>query len=386
MTRVATATLDAVFRLRKGQELQNLRSLQSVLTTGIAPEEATRAIKDRFELRIGNCLRELDAEAVDTTTLLEVVESKVRPIVTEVQAYVHGVLFRRAGLDNGIGAIASRMLNGLASRAGVEREVLLGIGDAEFIVHTFNMIRMRHQDADVWRLPILVHELGHHVADHLRNVDSGAVLDKFPVIKSLANGAGTDKDHSHLHELFADVFATYATGGAFPICAIVEQARPDQRFGDHTDTHPSWPARVRTMLSALRAMSTIDRDDPVASAFADTADNVVEPLWSALTADHPDSGEPASPAELDVLRQRAEAIVDLLVKHTPAGLRFRFTSVYQLTEGLASRQPTPLPEETTTVQVLDAAWRWRVGHLDASTNTLATVSRNALRWCETSTD
>jgi hypothetical protein len=370
------ATSDAVFRARKNQEVANLRSLQAALDA--AAEPMTGTIKDRITLQITNCLKQIDGEGVDCTTLRDILDTDVRPVVTEVHAYLHAVLYRQAGLDNGVGAVAHWMLNDIAARAGVDRQVLLSIGEAELIDHTFGMIRMRHQDASVWRLPILVHELGHHVARNLRNVDSNA-FNAFPVKKYLENAAGSDREHKHLHELFADVFATYVLGGAYPTCVIVAQARPDQGFRDHDGTHPSWPARVHTMLGALRAMSAIDPRDVTAGAFTQMADSDVGPLWSALTAG---SADPPTQPELQALHERSAEFVDLLVRHAPARLRFQFGRTYQLSQSLTSRQPVMPPEETTIAQVLDAAWRWRAKNLAAHDNDLTSASRNALRWCE----
>ncbi|MCW2687389.1 MAG: hypothetical protein QOH69_273 [Actinomycetota bacterium] len=380
MTRVA-ATPDAVFRARKDQELANLRSLLSGLN--IAPEEATQEIKDRFEQQIANCVRQIDREAMDTTTLREILDSKIRPVVTEVQDYLYAVLYRQAGLDNGVGAVAHWMLNDIARRAGVERRVLLSIGEAELIEHTFSMIRMRHQDASVWRLPILVHELGHHVARNLRDVNPNAFA-MLPV-KTYLEDARDAREHRHLHELFADVFATYVLGAAYPTCVIIQQARPDQGFHDHDQTHPSWPARVHIMLGALRAMSAIDPKDVTAGAFAQMADLNVEPLWSALTAESAGSADPPTQPELRALPERAAELVDLLVRHAPARLRFRFGRAYDLSRDLTSRDDPALPEGATITQVLDAAWRWRANNLSANDNDLTIVSRNALRWCEAST-
>jgi hypothetical protein len=354
MTRVA-ATPDAVFRARKDQELANLRSLLSGLN--IAPEEATQEIKDRFEQQIANCVRQIDREAMDTTTLREILDSKIRPVVTEVQDYLYAVLYRQAGLDNGVGAVAHWMLNDIARRAGVERRVLLSIGEAELIEHTFSMIRMRHQDASVWRLPILVHELGHHVARNLRDVNPNAFA-MLPV-KTYLEDARDAREH--------------------------RQARPDQGFHDHDQTHPSWPARVHIMLGALRAMSAIDPKDVTAGAFAQMADLNVEPLWSALTAESAGSADPPTQPELRALPERAAELVDLLVRHAPARLRFRFGRAYDLSRDLTSRDDPALPEGATITQVLDAAWRWRANNLSANDNDLTIVSRNALRWCEAST-
>lgn len=376
------ATSGAVFHARKNQEVANLRSLRTALDT--ADEPLTRTIKDRIALQIANCLRRIDDEAVDDATLHAILDSTVRPVVSEVQAYLNAVLYRRAGLDNGVGAIAHWMLNDIAVRAGVERQVLLSIGDAERIDHTFGMIRMRHQDGSVWRLPILVHELGHHVARNLRNVDSNA-FNAFPVKKYLENAAGSDLEHMHLHELFADAFATYVLGSAYPTCVIIQQARPDQGFHDHDETHPSWPARVQAMLGALRAMSAVDPKDVTAGAFAQMADSDVGPLWSALTADSAGTADPPTPPELQALHQRSAEFIDLLVRHAPAGLRFRFGPAFRFSRELTAREPELPPDGTTIAQVLDAAWRWRSANLGASDKDLTTASRNALCWCEAGT-
>jgi hypothetical protein len=191
---------DAVFRSRKGQELAYLRRLQATVDAGIGAEAATQPIRDRIEVQLRACVGSITNDATDCATLRDIVGTKVKPVVTEVQAYVSGVLFRQARLDNGTGIIAHRMLNDIAQRAGVGIQVLLTVGQAEYIVHTFSIIRMRQQDATVWRLPILVHELGHHVAHRLTNSDF-ASSDKFPINRYLENAATDARHLKHLNEL-----------------------------------------------------------------------------------------------------------------------------------------------------------------------------------------
>lgn len=374
------ATADAVFRARKDEELANLCRLDKALAlaTGIVPEAATQTIKDRSELQLTSCRRKITDEATDCTTLREILDTQVRPVVAEVQAYVQGVLYRRAGLDNGVGAIAHRMLNDIAARAGVGRQVLIAVGEAEFIVHPFSMIRMRQRDATVWRLPILVHELGHHIAHNLRDADFAA-FNQFPVSRYLKYAASPAFEHRH--ELFADVFATYVLGGAYPTCAIIQQARLDQGFHDHDVTHPSWPARVHTMLSALRAMSRIESADQTAGAFAVMADQDIAPMWAALIADYSDRSTAPTHEDLQTLQKLSEELISLLVEHAPARLRFQLGPAYELYESLTSRQPVAAPDGTTIAQVLDAAWRWRAHNIAADETTLTLVSDNALRWC-----
>ncbi|MFN3003454.1 hypothetical protein [Mycolicibacterium wolinskyi] len=373
-------TAEDVFQVRKKQELDNLRSLQATLATEVAAETATQSIRDRIELQLAARVEQITSQARDCATLRDIVDNAVRPITGEVQTYLQGVLYRRAGLDNGTGAVAQWMLNDIADRAGVGTQVLVAFDDAEHIVHTFGMIRMRQQDTTVWRLPILVHELGHHVAHHLRNLEFGA-FDKFPVMRYLENAANNDRDLRHLHELFADIFATYVLGAAYPTCVLIQQARGDQDFDDHDDTHPSWPARVHAMLTALRAMASIDPKDPTCHAFANLADREVEPLWFALS----NGGTPASTGDLARLQQVAADVVGLLGKHCPSRLRCDFGPQHHLYKTLTAKPAVAAPDGTTIAHVLDAAWRWRANNIACDEHLLTVVSNNALRWCAAAT-
>jgi hypothetical protein len=369
-----------VFRARKSQEVAQLHQLEDTLVTVVGSEAATQEIRDKIALQLSACVRHITQRATDCATLREIVDAEVRPVVAEVQAYVSAVLVRQAGLDNGTGIVAHFMLNDIAERAGVHTQVLLAVGEAEYIVHTFSMIRMRQQDATVWRLPILIHELGHHVAQRLTNSDF-ASFDKFPITRYLENTADTASDRSHLHELFADIFATYVLGSAYPTCVIIDHARLDQGFADADDTHPSWPARVHAMVATLHAMAGMAPGDPECNAFATMADQEVTPMWRALTDHVGDSDTAPGDDDLRRLAKLADDVVGLLITHAPARLRCQLGPQYTLYQGLASGQPESAPAETTIPQVLDAAWRWRSHNIGADDATLARVGDTALRWC-----
>ncbi len=365
-----------LFAARRDSELAQLRRLQSTLLTVVGDEAATQAIRDKIDLQLAARVRRITDGAADCTTLREIVDTEVKPVVAEVSAYINAVLLRQAGLDNGTGGVAQAMLNDIARRSAVGSEVLLVLGEAEYIVHTFSMIRMRQQDATVWRLPILVHEFGHHVAARLINSDFTS-SDKFPITRYLENAADTASELNQLGELFADIFATYVLGVAYPTCVIIEHARLDQGFGDHDVTHPSWPARVGVMAATLRAMGDLEPADPAYGAFAAMADQEVTPMWTALT----DQAATPGDDELHKLEKMARDVVALLVTHAPARLRCQLGPQYALYQGLSSSEPVGAPAGATITQVLDAAWRWRSHHIDAGEATLTRVGDTALRWC-----
>ncbi|RZI53852.1 MAG: hypothetical protein EOP16_00435 [Pseudonocardia sp.] len=358
---VALPDLQDVIRLRKAQQAETLERLENSLRAEVFVEVISEAVRDRFAIQIRDARASL-REAAGLAAVKRIEQTTINELTREVLAFLQAVALRRSGLDNAT-EVSQRMLNGLAKRAGVDREVLVAVDSAEFMKHTVSMIRASFPDAGVWRLPILVHELGHHVAYALWN--RNPQVEKRPVLQ-LLNG------EPRLHELFADTFATYTLGVAYPISVIALNASTDPLSDTQSATHPSWRDRIETTIAALRAISQLPEATLEDAAF-DIMGDLVQELWKSVGG-HPSDRQ----AELADRAADMVILLDLYAPRARYGLRGP-------TDALIERLQHPgacMPKgDITIAHVINAAWRWRLYNLDAGLHQLATVSDNALRWC-----
>ena len=318
---------DAVLAVQVAQVTADLSRIEALLKKAAIADATSEAIRDRFQLLMRNAARDLDRITADAaqpgrapSLWAEMASSRkqVARISREALAFVQGILLRAHNLDDGVGEAADRMLDGLISRTGVQQTVLTAVDDREFLDHTLSIVRLRFPDTTVWGLPILAHELGHHVAQVLTYADL-KLRDKHPVQIYLAKAAylesqaGGDSTHvkAWLHELFADVYATYALGPAYPLAVLVLRATPDQ-YSNVTPTHPSWRRRVATMHASLEAMSAFAPDQATAMAYRLIAQKRVAPVWRMMSGDDIPVGETYNQA-----KRQATEMVNELSSNTP---------------------------------------------------------------------
>ncbi|QWF84070.1 hypothetical protein [Amycolatopsis sp. CA-230715] len=358
------------------QEVAALHQLAAVLAEVVPEGETGLLVVDRFGLLLDRVERELDAvlaEADPETGWpeLETARAAALDLKREVLAYCQGELLRRAGLDHGIGDVSQRLLDHLARSTGIDRRVLRSVAESEFLTHTVSMIRNRFPDVSVWNLPVLAHELGHHVAANLSQSDPRLREESRPVREYLSeeadnSGQGRKVGLAHLHELFADVYATYVLGAAYPLQLLVLAARP----GPGTQTHPAWSRRARTVLSAVEALGR-DRH-PSAAGFRALS----RKLASFARANFPDTFGTA--AEQALAGLQARAMTGLLAEHAYARARYPMPDrVHSLV--IDPREPEQEPVAGTTVaDVLNAAWLWRLDRGDGPAWLLDEASRRAI--------
>jgi hypothetical protein len=169
----------------------------------------------------------------------------------------------------GICALADRMLRRYARLTGVNwsGRTILG-ADPELETRT-DLIRLRFPDWSPWSLPLMTHEFGHLVA-----LDTPEFL---ALHRSLIDGVGrvppealqkvkdTGPDRldwlqrrgRHLHELFADIFATLALGPAFAAATLLNEFEPAAAH-QQRGAHPTHSERAEVILEVLAAMSVRD--------------------------------------------------------------------------------------------------------------------------------
>ncbi|WP_410592760.1 hypothetical protein [Amycolatopsis sp. lyj-23] len=372
---MAAPTSAELLAAQAEHEIADLRQVSSVLDA-VAPANATgRAVRDRFAGLIAGAVAKLaeikkDANPGAGWAKLETARVSASEIKKEALSFTQGELLRRSGHDQGIGEVAEHLLEHLRRRTGVERGVLLSVAENEFFEHTVSMVRSRFPDVSVWKLPVLAHEFGHHVASALSHSDPALRDDFRPVRAHLSELAGTGPDRkvrlAHANELFADVYATYVLGAAYPFAMFTLAARPDVP-GTTSETHPPWSLRVRTVEATVAVLG----EDGQANCDGYSAlGRVLATLADTVAANTPCTEE---------IRGRAKAMVGLLTTHALPGARYEMPArVQELVHDRFMTSPAP---DVTIADVLNAAWTWRLDHWDCEDWLLGKVSKRALALC-----
>ncbi|HVV13436.1 hypothetical protein [Amycolatopsis sp.] len=357
------------------QELADLRQVSKTLSSVVTAHGLSRAVLDRFALLISRQHAELERikGAADGWATLERLRPSTLEIEREALAFTQGVLLRESGLDDGIGEVAERLLEHLARQTGLDRGVLFSLAESQFISHTVGMVRGRFPDVGVWNLPVLAHELGHHVAQVLRHSDPQWRAETVPVLDYLRDEADVaesrDEELAYLHELFADVYATYVMGPAYPYCFMTLAARPD-RVAAPSRTHPSWSRRVWTIEAAFCALG--EGHDTAAAGY--------RALVAEIRKLAGEAADPLPPEGRELAAMQARAMVQLLAEHALPQARYGIPGRMRGVP-VDAREPVELPDPATTVvDVVNAAWRWRMRR-DRENWLADRVSRHALLLC-----
>ena len=380
----------SLFTLHVRQEVGALERLRSWLEYPGVAASIGQTQRNRYRTRIADHQQELRAllpagAATVDTTLWEALapqREEAAKLRKEVFALVQGVLFSEAGLDGGVVEVARHLLVGLSRRSNLEDAVVPTVSpESESLNRTLDLVRLRIPGQAVWELPICVHEFGHHVARELRPARSER-SEQSPVQVYVEEAATYEAHLSHstpevarsrLQELFADAYATYAVGPAYPIACIMCRI-PADRVRRESDSHPSWLRRVYLMAATLDAMS--ETTGQVRYQLA--ADRRVRPLWRQLAGDAvPENGMGPH------LTEMAGRIVTELRRHADEELCYPggdqvMTVASMLAQGQGSVE---LPSGTAIAHVLNAAWAWRLDNGDGMDHLGERVNAHALGFC-----
>jgi hypothetical protein len=289
----------------------------------------------------------------------------------ECIALLHGILGRRANLDNGLCGIADALLDDLSRRCGIPWGRFTILGDVESFYKVADVIRVRFPERAVWSLPLVTHEFGHYVANELRMRrfdDSYA----FPFREFVTDEArNAPRESRYLHERFADMFATYTAGPAILMASVW------LRFDPHLTEDAEHPRDAERVWFMLRTLSAMDTEGAIYRAVRDR----VATEWNRI------SSAAGTPAE--VTREEAASLESCFVtmyewfSKMPQASRYDgWLRASRLSEGLRSpldriRDPEP---EMSIADILNAAWQCRVFGGDAPVS-IATISERALQAC-----
>jgi hypothetical protein len=285
---------------------------------------------------------------------LHEIRSESAPLFAECLALVEGGLVRAIKLDRGLCRVADALLEELSRLTEGNWERFTVLDEGEYFNDLAAVIRLRFPDVSVWSLPVAAHEFGHYLGGTFE--DSRDVELSSAFVRARAAG---DATHAILHEQFADCFATYALGPAYPCMCVLQRFDP-RTAGVAGDLHPDAASRVALCLDVLTRM---DRDAGMLSPFSyiiralgDTWDEMV------LAA----TGE--RPALTDDARARLEAAGRRhweLLEHSVPQVRYRgWLRAAQIEQTLLEQHEAgaALAADAEDVRdVLNAAWAARLG-------------------------
>jgi hypothetical protein len=289
-------------------------------------------------------------------------------LIRELVTVAGGYLLRKAGVDQGLCDFADLLIAAIAGREPTTPSIV-GTDDAFGPLAATVHVRF---PGSVWTLPFVAHEYGHlvafrHVADEGAGVDRRASL---PVAERLERERAKNRviAWAQLGELFADMFATWVLGPAFPL-ALDQLLFQDGRADEASAQHPRPSAR----LTACRR--TLERLDDLGAAYAPDNASVVEFLERSWSARAQPTSPPASfslfgftpaltdvPAELtagaEELDSASRQFLDILERDF-AERRYTRSAAARQAERYLRREVSEFPG-VAAKDVVDACWRARM--------------------------
>ena len=185
-----------------------------------------------------------DGQSQPWSALAEL-ERLTQLLASETLAVVGGISIRGTGLDPGADDLPEALLAAVARKMALGYEFITVPSGSEFIDVMSDVIRVRYPGTGVWDLPVVLHEFGHFLVDHLpRSAEPSvsAIIER--------ERAASPKRGYFAEELWADTFATYAGGPAYAFSAMI---RLDvvSAAEDDPPSHPSAMKRVAAIQFTL---------------------------------------------------------------------------------------------------------------------------------------
>lgn len=361
----------------------DLARLAKLVADGIPAEGLTetisgdlgRAIESEEQALARTLKAAQDTAAAELWLTVRAHQGRVAAIGAECLAVVSGVRFREDGVDGGICAVADRLLQDVMKDLRLKLRGLTIPGAEERTSYISGAIGLRYTDSDVWSLPVVLHELGHVLAQSLNTNDAGRT--PLNPIRSILRAEGIAL---HREELWADYFATFAIGAAYPAAMVWYRLDPSESMHDvvfedgaaSTATHPPVDKRVHLMLETLRVL------DDEAGKFQHPYRSQTAVIAAAWRGEASEVGE-----RVDVDGDSATRLNDLArqfgeVAHAAlAGAKHRSPIGDQLERYLADGSTEP-PASTSIRDLVSAAWKLRLAggdieDIERRANALATA-------------
>jgi hypothetical protein len=237
------------------------------------------------------------------------------------------------------------------------------MADVDLFVDISEIIRLRFPEFSIWHLPIVVHELGHFVADKL-NKESGLFTN---ILEEEDLGASNER---MLHEQFSDFFAVNALGPAFACSCMFLTFNPSKLFEGRSG-HPPDGERVHFILKSLMK---IDENNP--KRHFSPSIKAMNEMWqcSLKAAKIEGSLTPEQTARLDKRLDKfcayegvGSRLKNIRYNCDDANAPFnRWPQVSLLSAKLESQPVASIlngfGNQIILRDVLNAAWQWRLWH------------------------
>ena len=372
---------DAVLRAQAALASENLERCTDMLNMPELGEVVPAAVRDPLRKRLRaqkDQLEELagrvgpDSATEDRWRELQFLTKEAEAQLAESLGFLEGALIRRSGLDGGICRIADWLLDELSASTGIGWVRLTILAAEESYAQRAGIIHLRFPEFTVWALPLAAHEFGHVVAQELREMRADGSFD-YPVTSEITSaGSGA----AHQRELFADIFATYALGPAYPCTAILLRFSPTRGASpDADDQHPNDGKRVSAMLKTLRWLSR--RADPVTRPYDGIA-AALETTWT--TALRATGADDLDEEALDKVAYWVEVVyLPLLNKELEDARYGGWGAALELARRLDQRHDGAMGVPRIA-DVLNAAWRARLAR-PQDDNTVERLGAAALELC-----
>ena len=233
-------------------ELDRMSKLVTVL------EDPTPDQRLRAALKADIGALEEQADRAQTWQQTADAARSVRHLAQRVLELAVGMSARAQRLDDGMCRLADALLRQVSAAGGPPWTMATVPANADFFSERDHVIRLRWPGEGIWTLPLALHELGHFVGRRIEvntqlDDDRWTVLRPFE-LRLTETGEEVPADWHHLHELFADAYATFVGGPAYLACAVTIGLDPaDDACA--AKTHPAPSRRVALILDILARMN-----------------------------------------------------------------------------------------------------------------------------------
>ena len=361
---------------RLEETLQHL----DVRSTRLLDRVATRLGKEIKRYR--DRLKQLEADTVKDgatrTGWIELgdLQRDTLPLFRECRRLIEGIFVRHVGLDEGVCAIADRLLDTLSDRCDIPWGRFCVLDEGESFSSVAAIIRLRFPEVSIWSVPIAAHEFGHFVSQELRVAGADGAY-TFPFVDRLQQLERGDHAWWALQEHFADIFATYALGPSFA-CACLGLRFNPVRAGRDGVRHPSANRRAHAILRVLEKMD-------VAKGIARPYREAIDLLSRAWRVSVEQAGENTAIAARDVeaFNTTVDELYRLIERHVPDASYPGWVRAMTLAEA-AGKGEARLPSlpGLEVADVLNAVWMHRMRKAGENSAAAGRLGHAALRLCQ----
>jgi hypothetical protein len=298
--------------------------------------------------RLRERLDTLPTSAVPPWNELADLERLTSGLAEETLAVVGGISLRAAGLDGHAGDLAEALLARVAGAMTLGYTFITVPSGSEFIDLMSAVIRVRYPGTGVWDLPVVLHEFGHFLVNHLPRSAEPSVW----AVVARERGKRPNLGY-YAEELWADTFAAYVGGPAYACSALV-RFDPASAAKDAPPHHPSAVKRAAVIFATLgRSQLAWQRRQCFAGSLAEPI-TLARDLWQARLAA---AGVTTERGEDDL--GYAERLADeylAILDHDWPGIRYdNAKRTAAIRQSLEDGRPE-LPPEAGLIDVLNSGW------------------------------